>query len=212
MNGERDAPSPVDAPIRQTRGQRRVLRTRSTIEDAFIAAVSERGYHSVSVEEIAEAADVAKATFYAHFDNKEALLEAVFARLAREVTERVLPPGPISMRNPLEAVQSLFEQAGQLSDLYRVCLRHGRTRSQYQAFVADVIERAFDRRAQEFRLVPRVPARAAALAFAGSHTALLEAWLDGELSAAPEQMAAIELALVLPGLRCAIGETDPAGS
>lgn len=197
---------PSGTAARQTRTQRRALRTRASIEDAFLAAVSERGYYNVSVEDIAEAADVAKATFYAHFNNKEALLEAAFARLTRELTARIAPPAPPHLRIRSEAAQSFFEQAAQLRELFSVCLKHGRTRNQYQAFVADVIEHAFSARAEALGVTPRVPARAAALAFAGAHTALLEGWLDGELSQSPEQMAVMQLALTLPGHHWALGE------
>lgn len=206
LNREQDGPELPERPARQTRTQRRALRTRASIEDAFVAAVSERGYHNVSVEDIAEGADVAKATFYAHFKNKDALLEAAFERLTRELIERVAPSAPPHLRIRSEAAQSFFEQAAQLRELFRVCLKHGRTRSRYVALVADVVEHAFAERAQALGVSPRVPARAAALAFAGAHTALLEGWLDGDLTETAEQMAAVQLALTLPGHRWALGQ------
>jgi len=52
-----------------SRVQRRVARTRAAIEDAFVQLVLERGYDRVTVEDIASRADLARATFYAHYPN-----------------------------------------------------------------------------------------------------------------------------------------------
>src|SRR5580765_2118702 len=78
-----------DEQLPQTRTQRRVLRTRAAIEDAFLRLASDRGYNSVTMEDVAEEADVAKATLYTYFSNREALLAAVFERLNRELAQRV---------------------------------------------------------------------------------------------------------------------------
>lgn len=196
---------PPDTPTAPTRTQRRVLRTRIGIEDAFIAAVSQRGYQNVSVEDVAEAADVAKATFYAHFANKEALLEAVFARLTRELSARAVTPDPPRGQMRREAVQAVFEHAAQLPDLYRVCLKNAHTRAQYQAWVADLAEREFAARVDQTGARPRAPLRAAALAFAGAHAAILEGWLDGDLPGTPAQIAATEITVTIPGTAAALG-------
>ncbi len=53
------------------------LATRKHIMDAAYVLFRRRGYARVNVDEIAEAAGVAKRTLYSHFDSKDALLEAV---------------------------------------------------------------------------------------------------------------------------------------
>ncbi|QBD75314.1 TetR/AcrR family transcriptional regulator [Ktedonosporobacter rubrisoli] len=55
----------------------RVKRTRQLLLQAFMALLKEkRNIHSISVQEIAARATVNRATFYAHFDDKYALLDA----------------------------------------------------------------------------------------------------------------------------------------
>jgi AcrR family transcriptional regulator len=55
----------------------RVKRTRQLLLQAFRALLEEkRNIHSISVQEIAERAMVNRATFYAHFEDKYALLES----------------------------------------------------------------------------------------------------------------------------------------
>jgi len=55
----------------------RVRRTRKLIEDAFRALLAERPYGEISVADVASRATINRATFYAHFDNKEHLAIAV---------------------------------------------------------------------------------------------------------------------------------------
>jgi AcrR family transcriptional regulator len=53
---------------------RRVQRTRALLEQALLALIREKGFEALSVQEIIDRANVGRATFYAHFDNKEDLL------------------------------------------------------------------------------------------------------------------------------------------
>src|SRR5262245_35977421 len=53
---------------------RRVQRTQRLLQDALISLIEERGYEDLSVQDIIDRANVGRATFYAHFDNKEDLL------------------------------------------------------------------------------------------------------------------------------------------
>ena len=68
-----------------SRVQRRVARTKAAIEDAFVQLVLERGYDRVTVEDITDRADLARATFYAHYPNKEAVQYSVFNRLTEDL-------------------------------------------------------------------------------------------------------------------------------
>jgi AcrR family transcriptional regulator len=71
--------------------QRRVARTKAAIEDAFVQLVLERGYGQVTVEDITDRADLARATFYAHYPNKEAVQFSVFNRLTADLVQRLAP-------------------------------------------------------------------------------------------------------------------------
>jgi AcrR family transcriptional regulator len=67
-------------------------RTEATRE-ALIAAArrlfTDRGYENVGTEEIVRAAGVTRGALYHHFGDKAALLDAVYARIEAESTERV---------------------------------------------------------------------------------------------------------------------------
>jgi AcrR family transcriptional regulator len=66
----------------------RVTRTKNLIRDALKALLSEKNFESISVQDIAERATVNRATFYAHFQDKFALLDALVRDDLREHLSR----------------------------------------------------------------------------------------------------------------------------
>jgi AcrR family transcriptional regulator len=69
----------------------RVKRTRGLIEQAFTDLLGEKDFQSITVQDITERAEVNRATFYAHFPDKYALLEHVIRQSFRqELKKRTL--------------------------------------------------------------------------------------------------------------------------
>ena len=54
-----------------------MTRTRKLIRDALVSLLAEKNFESISVQDIAGRATVNRATFYAHFSDKFALLDAM---------------------------------------------------------------------------------------------------------------------------------------
>lgn len=72
---------------RAAREDRRVTRTRKLIREAFVSLLGEKNFESITVQDIAERATVNRATFYAHFTDKFALLDAMIRdQLAGQLT------------------------------------------------------------------------------------------------------------------------------
>lgn len=67
----------------------RVKRTNKMILEAFFKLVEEKGYDSVTIQDIADEAMINRATFYSHFKDKQDLYEKIFD-LAVEVFTSVL--------------------------------------------------------------------------------------------------------------------------
>jgi AcrR family transcriptional regulator len=69
----------------------RVKRTRQMIEQAFMELVKEKGFQSISVQDVTERAGINRATFYAHFPDKFALLDhAIRQDFQQEIEKRML--------------------------------------------------------------------------------------------------------------------------
>jgi AcrR family transcriptional regulator len=78
----------------------RVKRTRSLLERAFMEAILEKGFQAVSVQDITQKAGVNRATFYAHFEDKYALLDhSIRQGFRQELDKRMLDACKYSPEN-----------------------------------------------------------------------------------------------------------------
>ncbi len=69
----------------------RVKRTRQLLEQAFAQLIHEKEFQSISVQDIADRAEINRATFYAHFPDKYALLDYKIRQEFRaEIEKRTL--------------------------------------------------------------------------------------------------------------------------
>ena len=66
----------IDRTAEGRRIDRRVARTRASLQDALIELIPKRGYAAITVEDICASANVGRSTFYAHYPDKEALRAA----------------------------------------------------------------------------------------------------------------------------------------
>jgi len=188
-----------------SRVQRRVARTKAAIEDAFVALVLERGYDRVAVEDITDRADLARATFYAHYPNKEAVQFSVFNRLTEDLVQRIAGQGGPPDAVHRDAISAAYKQAAEMPDLYRACLSDTRTRQAHLSTLSRYAEQNFRDRLTARGTQPRVPVPVMARAFVGAHVAILEAWLTGELDGDIEELASMTLDLLIYGAAWAHG-------
>src|SRR5689334_18372534 len=92
-----------------TRGRPALVGAEDWIE-AALAALRAEGPAAVAVERLAQRLGVTKGSFYWHFTNRDALLQAALTRWeARDTTE--LLQGLRSVRDPRLRLQALFEAA-----------------------------------------------------------------------------------------------------
>ena len=76
------------APVRRTQTERSEV-TREALIEAARPLFAERGYASVSTEEIVRAAGVTRGALYHHFGSKRDLFEAVYERIEAELAQRI---------------------------------------------------------------------------------------------------------------------------
>jgi len=71
----------------------RVTRTRKLLLQAFMALMNEKSFQSITVQDITERATVNRVTFYAHFQDKYALLEYTIREMIQQRLHSQLPEG-----------------------------------------------------------------------------------------------------------------------
>jgi AcrR family transcriptional regulator len=127
----------------------RVRRTRKLIFDAFVALLQEKGFHAVSVQEVAARATVNRATFYAHFVDKYDLLDQMVSEWFREtLNQRQLTAAPFTLDNLQRLVVTVLETT---AEFHHHCLPPGhendssieaRVQRELTAFIRDWLARS----------------------------------------------------------------------
>lgn len=81
------------------RRDRRVLRSRQALIEAFRALLEEKTFSEISVYQISERADLNRGTFYAHFSDKYELLEQLIREQFRAYLDKGLSDSQYKQRN-----------------------------------------------------------------------------------------------------------------
>lgn len=86
----------------------RVKRTRNLILSSFESLLAEKGFEAISVQDVTDKAEINRATFYAHFPDKYALLDYSISEMFKhEIEKRTLNAchyTPDNLRNLILAV------------------------------------------------------------------------------------------------------------
>jgi AcrR family transcriptional regulator len=190
--------------MQQKKVDRRIQRTRQLLQDALIALILEKGYDSITVQDILERANLGRSTFYAHYRDKDDLLVSGFSQVFADFQQAYAQTG-VSPHDPERAATELslyfFRHTGSHRHLFRALIgkQGGEIILEYaRKFLADIV------RSYLASLSPTAESRQLVepLVFylVNSYLALLTWWLDHENPYSPEQMNALYFDLVRPGL------------
>lgn len=73
----------------------RIKRTRQLLQQALMDLMREKSFQAITVQDIAERATVNRVTFYAHFEDKYALLEYTMREMFKQRLRSQLPDGSL---------------------------------------------------------------------------------------------------------------------
>lgn len=95
----------------------RVRRTRKLLQDAFFSLIHEKRFSAVTVQDIAERATVNRATFYAHYVDKEDLAQNVLkTQFHAAVLNRFTERPALNYDNIVEFAVGVFEWMGNMHE------------------------------------------------------------------------------------------------
>jgi len=141
---------------RASTGDRRVRRTRASLQRALIELVAEQDLSEIGVADVVDRADVSRSTFYDHYRDVHELAEAACASMIDDLLASLttVDPAPAKPSDPREdpnlALTAFFTHFAEHAALYRSLL--GPTGS------ARVIDHVRRRTTEAARLYPRLPA------------------------------------------------------
>jgi AcrR family transcriptional regulator len=101
---------------------RRVARTRATLQRALNALTLKKGYEAITIEEICETANVGRSTFYAHYTSKDDLKRSGLEHLRRQLIDHqraALAVSDSAGNRSLAFSLPMFEHARDHIDQYR---------------------------------------------------------------------------------------------
>lgn len=181
----------------------RTKRTRKMILEAFINLVEEKGYEHVTVSDIASHAMINRATFYAHFKDKQDVYDYIF----KEAVEQfmiVLAPVQLGRTNQLQLhaieqiITHIFEKIQANRVFFKTVLNaHGneQLRKQISQILRSTYANIFDQveiREKDFI----VPIDFIIEYMSATFMASLHWWINQEISFSPKQMAQLIIKLV----------------
>ena len=189
---------------------RRVRRTRRLLHEALLALVLEKGYDQVTIQDLLERADIGRATFYAHFRDKDDLLLSGSAEvresLRQQLAAAVGSAGDGSAEG-LELARALFDHAAGHRQMYRalvgkrggaVVLKYAR--EQLVTLLREHLEEVVTSR----RVSPVVPLEVTVHYLASALLGTLTWWLDNDLPYPPDQMGRVFVRLSQPAVAAAL--------
>lgn len=180
----------------------RVLRTRKLIREAFRELLTQKGFDTMTIKDIAEKATINRATFYTHYEDKYALLE--------EITEEAfhtMMPGEVKNAQEFNAeicTQLILMTHGYIVDFYRNC----RINSQSHATLVDekikrmlqqIIERIFLQSGESYTADPSRTRIISAMTGSAIYSAAYD-WVKAGESGPSDALADIVRPFVMNGL------------
>lgn len=126
--------------------QSRTLKTRAKLLAAATDIISEGGYEAMRVEEVVLRAGVAKGTFFAHFKDKDALMDQLIgAEIDRHLDQLEALAPPKSIAEMVDALMPLTAFMSCERYVFDVILRHSGAAANSEI---GVIARTFGRHAE----------------------------------------------------------------
>jgi AcrR family transcriptional regulator len=187
---------------------RRIQRTRQLLQEALVALILEKGYESVTVQDVIDRANVGRSTFYAHFRDQEDLLLSGFETL-RAQFEQHLTRQSAADGGPWNLSLMVFQHAQSQHRLYKalagkqsgnVMLAH--IHKYLTALIREHLKPQLSSRNKKEVIPPDVLAHY----LVSSFMALLTWWLDHDLPYPAERMNDMYRQLTEPGAMAVIGE------
>ncbi|MGQ0603553.1 MAG: TetR/AcrR family transcriptional regulator [Anaerolineales bacterium] len=182
------------------KSDRRSQRTQQLLSEALVGLMLERAYDSITVQDIITRANVGRSTFYAHYQDKDALL---VKNLERVMTLLIVPA---QASRPALNCAPLFAHVQERRHLYHA-LSRGRGMDALQSQGLVLLSRQIETYLATFvgeGREPSVPLPIMAYQMASALLALLRWWLDHNMPHTPEAMDEMFQRLTMPGVEQAL--------
>ena len=181
-------------------------RTEQLLRGALLSLIQEKGFETLSVQDIIDRANVGRATFYAHFDNKEDLLVSGFDNLRASLKE---PQREALVRRSsldervLGFSYEIFAHANEHRDVFLAMAgkrSHAIVQQLLYRILLDLVRDDVKATVSRVR-ANSVPVEALAQFITGALFGLLMWWLNGKMRLSVEEVNTLFRQLAIPVLK-----------
>jgi len=188
--------------IPPTSNDPRVKRTRQLLLQAFGELMEEKGFSAMSIQDITARATVNRGTFYAHFPDKYALLDAFTRNQFHQAVENKLPsPSRLGRTTLCLLIQAVAEY---LNTLYSHCQPSDIINPSLNPFLAQALQEELTRLLLTWlkleRISKRVPVETIAVTTSWAILGAVVQWCRESKTLSTEQMADQALMVMTEGL------------
>ena len=185
------------------KNDRRILRTRKLLWEALIALIEEKDYSEITIQDIADRANVNRVTFYLHYRDKQDLLEKSVEVIFEELASKTSPLTGDKFRLdiPPEGMTLVYRYIAENAKFYRIILGKNGIPFLVDRFRKYLAELTI----QRFQMVSsqesqgRISLEIVAQYAAGSIIGLITWWQENDMPIPPEEFAYQTLLLTAYG-------------
>jgi len=198
-------------PQKDHKVDRRVQRTQQLLNDALLSLIVEKHYDAITVQDIIDRANLGRSTFYAHYQDKDDLLqsrmdEVVHSLILGAENARTDSPGEHDSR-PIFSTLPIFQHVQEQHHLHQAIFG-GRGLDVVLKSIRDHLRDHIQEHIEMLQTegqTPTVPPLVIANYLAGALVDLLTWWLDQKMPYSPERMDGIFQDLAMPGVGRTLG-------
>lgn len=173
----------------------RTKRTRLLLQQALGEMLTEQSFASVTIADITRRAGVNRATFYAHFQDKDDLLEWTLREKCRRVLDAALtasqPPSPEAWRHLIQCILDCFAE---------MPCRCPQAARQWNGIVTNAMREELDCRLEDW-LTEEASHQTVIAAVSGAIVTSGMQWLRGKSEVTTEEGAAALTAFIVKGIQ-----------
>lgn len=186
--------------MKQQKADRRSQRTYHLVSSAFTELVVEKPYDKILVQDILDRAGIGRTTFYAHYFDKEDVLNYIVEQELEMLTRQI---AHAAARQRIIPSLEIFEHAYHSENRqFRALLQSRASEFLWEALqtaLCRAIEPALSTLCAE-RRSPPIPLPVVSQYLAGTFLTLLKWWIAADMPYPPEQMESIFQQLAWPGV------------
>ncbi|MBM7645923.1 AcrR family transcriptional regulator [Scopulibacillus daqui] len=132
---------------------RRIRKSKQSIERAIIELIDEKGFEDIGVNDIAERADISRGTFYLHYQDKFELFERLVDKILNELISAIELSNDKSRNGTMDKERYIryFEHFQKHSRFYKAMFSYKGEAYFYNRFI-DVLKKHFYHEIKELKI------------------------------------------------------------